>query len=108
VHEAPVALHPAPGKITSNWFCENWFEPGLLKLNLTPAVAAAEPNTVTLDEALPALAFAANTGTADGTMNSIPENARSVRRSPELNFVTYAFEGVFIFYFQLAQPEELI
>jgi hypothetical protein len=77
----------------------------LLKLNVTPAVEAADLNTVTLDEALPALALAANTGIAEGTMKSNPENARSVRRIPELNFVTYAFEGVFILYFQLAQSE---
>jgi hypothetical protein len=43
-----------------------------------------------------------------GTKNIMPERARIARIVPELNFVTYAFEGVFILYFQGSEPIVLI
>ena len=43
------------------------------------------------------LAFAAVVGEASGMRTRSPENARKTRISPELNFVIYAFVGVFKF-----------
>jgi hypothetical protein len=42
----------------------------------------------------------ANTGAATGIRNSIPDTASSASISPELNFLRYAFVGVFILYFR--------
>ena len=54
------------------------------------------------------LAFAAKIGEATGMRNRRPENAKSARIVPELSFVTYAFEGVFILYFQGSGSNVLI
>ena len=54
------------------------------------------------------LAFAAKIGVATGMRKSRPEKAKSARIVPELNFVTYALEGVFILYFRSSESEVLI
>ena len=43
------------------------------------------------------MAFAADAGVASGMRRRSPENARKTSISPELNFVIYAFVGVFNF-----------
>ena len=47
-------------------------------------------------------------GVARGTRIRRPENARSARIVPELNFVTYALFGVYIMYFRSEEPRDPI
>ena len=48
---------------------------------------------------------AALTGAARGIRNNTPENASNASIVPELNFVKYAFVGVFILIFNYRPPK---
>ena len=52
--------------------------------------------------------FAAETGLAMGTRKSIPEIARIAKIIPELNFIGYAFVGVFILFSDTAPLNEYL
>ena len=69
-------------------------------VTVTVIVAGDPPKTSGgLGENPGELAFCtAKTGAASGTRTSIPENASNASIVPELNFVKYAFEGVFILF----------
>jgi len=97
--EHVLADQPEFPKETRNWFSEYALEDGLLSLKVfVLAKAVADLYTVTLVDAVPGLAFWANTGIERGTRKRSPENSRSARMVPELNFVRYAFVGVFIIF----------
>jgi len=87
----------------------NWLLAGFETV-IVIVIPAAPPATglLLVMEIVGAEALAANTGAATGMRMSKPENARSAKTSPELNFVTYALEGVFILYFQGSGPIVLI
>ena len=60
-------------------------------------VAPPRTGLLLVTEMVGPLAFAADAGAASGIRTRSPENARKTRISPELNFVIYAFVGVFNF-----------
>jgi len=83
----------------------NWLLAGFVTFIEIP-IPTAPPATglLLVIEIVGAEALDANTGVATGMRMSKPENARSANTSPELNFVTYALEGVFILYFRTSGP----
>ncbi len=95
---AAVTVHPL-GTLITNPVMVNWLLLGFATFN--PIVLGVPPRTgfplvtVTVGKE----AFDAKTGVATGMSTSRPENARSARVSPELNFVTYSFRRVFMYVF---------
>ncbi len=104
----PVMVQPV-GAFAVNPVTVNWLLDGLetVIVNVWPTAppnAGLFPVTLTVGR----LALAAKIGEAIGIIKSRPEKANSDRIVPELSFVTYAFEGVFILYFRSSGPGQLI
>jgi hypothetical protein len=73
-----------------------WLLDGFETVSVNVAEAPPKAGLLPVAATVGRLALAAKIGEATGMMKRRPEKAKSARIVPELNFVTYAFEGVFI------------
>ena len=94
-----ASVHPA-GAIKVNPVSAYWLLAGLLSVNVIAVDIVPFKGEFAVTATEGGLAFAATTVETIGTSTSIPEKSRSARIVPELNFVTYDLEIVFISCFQ--------
>jgi hypothetical protein len=97
--EHAVAVQPV-GAISVNPVIAYWLLAGLLSVKAIVLPGPPLMGEPTVIATAGGLAFAATTGATTGTKMRNPEKKRRDRIVPELNFVTYDLEIVFISCFQ--------
>ena len=100
-------VHPA-GALIVKAVTVNWLLAGFPTVRVNVAVFPPKAGLFPVTDTVGRLALAATIGEATGMRIRRVEKAKSARIVPELNFVTYALEGVFILYFQGSGPFVLI
>jgi hypothetical protein len=95
------------GAVTVNADTAYWFEAGL-KMDSVAVGVVADATTFGVMVKTTGEVLVPNAGVASGTRTRSPENARSARIVPELNFVTYALLCVYIVYFRTNNPWDRI
>jgi hypothetical protein len=100
-------VHPV-GALIVNAVTVNWLLAGFPTLSVNVAGVPPSAGLFPVADTVGKVALAAKIGEATGMKSSRPEKAKSARIVPELNFVTYAFEGVFILYFRSSGLSVLI